>query len=107
SYSDWNIGLHGIRIEFFNERGSKRSATYLPEVAHEQGWNHIQTVDSLLRKGGYKAPITSEMRKSIQVTRYRSEKLTLHYNDYIQSKATTTATYSSTTKTTFATNRPK
>ncbi|CAF2409155.1 unnamed protein product [Rotaria sp. Silwood2] len=110
SYSDWLIGLHGIRIEFLNERGSKRSATYLPEVAHEQGWNHIQTVDSLLRKGGYKAPITSEMRKSIQVTRYRSEKLTLHYNDYVQSKATssiTTTTYSYTTKTTFITNRPK
>ncbi|CAF0842987.1 unnamed protein product [Rotaria sordida] len=111
SYSDWTIGLHGIRIEFLNERGSKRSATYLPEVAHEQGWNHIQTVDSLLRKGGYKAPITSEMRKNIQVTRYRSEKLTLHYNDYIQSKTASsssiTATYSCTTKTTFITNRPK
>ncbi|CAF0876691.1 unnamed protein product [Rotaria sp. Silwood1] len=110
SYLDWTIGLHGIRIEFLNERGSKRSATYLPEVAHEQGWNHIQTVDSLLRKGGYKAPITSEMRKSIQVTRYRSEKLTLHYNDYIQSKTApsiATTTYSYTTKTTFLTNRPK
>lgn len=104
SYSDWDIGLHGIRIEFLNERGAKRSATYLPEVAHEQGWNHIQTLDSLLRKGGYRAPITSEMRKSVQVTRYRSEKLTLHYNDYVQSKTTTT--YSCTT-TTMVSNRPK
>jgi uncharacterized protein (TIGR00296 family) len=105
SYSDWDIGLHGIRIEFLNERGAKRSATYLPEVAHEQGWNHIQTLDSLLRKGGYRAPITSDMRKSVQVTRYRSEKLTLHYNDYVQSKTTTTTTYSCTT--TIVTNRPK
>lgn len=92
SYSDWDIGFHGIRIEFLNERGSKRSATYLPEVAFEQGWNHIQTLDSLLRKGGYKAPITSEVRKSVQVTRYRSEKLTLHYNDYVQARANGTAT---------------
>lgn len=92
SYMDWDIGLHGIRIEFLNERGAKRSATYLPEVAHEQGWNHLQTIDSLLRKGGYKAPITSEMRKSIQVTRYRSEKLTLHYNDYVQSKMNSSST---------------
>jgi uncharacterized protein (TIGR00296 family) len=104
SYLDWDIGLHGIRIEFLNERGAKRSATYLPEVAHEQGWNHIQTLDSLLRKGGYRAPITSDVRKSVQVTRYRSEKLTLHYNDYVQSK-TTTATYPCTT--TMVTNRPK
>ena len=106
SYSDWELGLHGIRIEFFNERGAKRSATYLPEVAHEQGWNHIQTLDSLLRKGGYKAPITNEMRKNVHVTRYRSEKLTLHYNDYVQSKknpsvtTTTTTTFSYTTTTT-------
>jgi uncharacterized protein (TIGR00296 family) len=111
SYSDWDIGRHGIRIEFLNERGSKRSATYLPEVAHEQGWNHIQTLDSLLRKGGYRAPITSDMRKSVQVTRYRSEKLTLHYNDYIQSKTTSSITaYScttTTTTTTIVTSRPK
>ncbi|CAF0773112.1 unnamed protein product [Rotaria sordida] len=100
SYMDWDLGLHGIRIEFFNERGAKRSATYLPEVAHEQGWNHIQTIDSLLRKGGYKAPITSDMRKSVLVTRYRSEKLILHYNDYVQSKLnsplTTTFSYTTT-----------
>ena len=104
SYSDWDVGIHGIRIEFLNERGAKRSATYLPEVAHEQGWNHIQTLDSLLRKGGYKATITSDMRKSVHVTRYRSEKLTLHYNDYVQSKVnpsimTTTTTFSYTTTT--------
>lgn len=107
SYFDWEVGLHGIRIEFLNERGSKRSATYLPEVAHEQGWNHIQTLDSLLRKGGYRAPITSDMRKSVQVTRYRSEKLTLHYNDYVQSRTTYSCTTTTTTTTTIVTNRPK
>lgn len=36
-YLDWTIGVHGIRIEFINERGSKRTATYLPQVAREQG----------------------------------------------------------------------
>jgi uncharacterized protein (TIGR00296 family) len=107
SYSDWDIGRHGIRIEFLNERGAKRSATYLPEVAHEQGWNHIQTLDSLLRKGGYRASITSDMRKSVQVTRYRSEKLTLHYNDYVQSKTTTTYLCTTTTTTAIVTSRPK
>lgn len=34
---DWTLGVHGIRIEFNNERGSKRNATYLPSVATEQG----------------------------------------------------------------------
>lgn len=36
-YLDWEVGVHGIRIEFHNEKGSKRTATYLPEVAPEQG----------------------------------------------------------------------
>lgn len=36
-YLDWQVGVHGIRIEFLTERGSKRTATYLPEVAPEQG----------------------------------------------------------------------
>lgn len=34
---DWTLGVHGIRIEFLTERGSRRSATYLPQVAPEQG----------------------------------------------------------------------
>jgi hypothetical protein len=33
----FQVGVHGIRIEFINEKGSKRTATYLPEVAKEQG----------------------------------------------------------------------
>lgn len=36
-YLDWTLGVHGIRIEFLNERGYKRTATYLPQVATEQG----------------------------------------------------------------------
>uniref|UniRef100_A0AAY4DJX2 AMMECR1 domain-containing protein n=1 Tax=Denticeps clupeoides TaxID=299321 RepID=A0AAY4DJX2_9TELE len=82
-YLDWEIGAHGIRIEFFNEKGSKRTATYLPEVAKEKGWDHIQTMDSLLRKGGYKAPITNDFRNTIKLTRYRSEKMTMSYAEYI------------------------
>jgi len=33
----WQIGRHGIRIEFINEKGHRKTATYLPEVATEQG----------------------------------------------------------------------
>ncbi len=32
SWNDWLIGTHGIRIEFLNEKGHKRNATYLPEI---------------------------------------------------------------------------
>ena len=52
--SRYRVGKHGIRIEFLNEKGHKKTATYLPEVAIEQGWDAVQTIDSLLRKGGYR-----------------------------------------------------
>lgn len=81
-YLDWTLGIHGIRIEFLNERGCKRTATYLPQVATEQGWDQTQTIDSLLRKGGYRASITPETRKSIKLTRYRSQEIQMNYKEY-------------------------
>lgn len=53
------------------------------------GWNQIQTIDSLLRKGGFKGTITAEVRNSIKVTRYQSEKVTVAYNEYLASKQCT------------------
>ncbi|UXI22009.1 solute carrier family 41 member 1-like [Sarcoptes scabiei] len=86
NYKDWIIGVHGVRIEFFTENRNKRVATYLPEVAVEQGWNHAETIDSLLRKGGYRGHITEEVRLNIRLIRYRSEKISVSYDDYIRAK---------------------
>ena len=36
-YLDWEVGKHGIWIEFSLENGQTTTATYLPEVAAEQG----------------------------------------------------------------------
>ncbi|KAL8187545.1 UNVERIFIED_CONTAM: AMME chromosomal region protein 1-like [Gekko kuhli] len=78
-YLDWEVGIHGIRIEFINEKGVKRTATYLPEVAKEQDWDQIQTIDSLLRKGGFKAPITNDFRKTIKLTRASDKTLAISH----------------------------
>ena len=45
-------------------------------------WNHLQTIDSLLRKGGYRGVITDSVRKDIRLTRYTSEKIAVSYQDY-------------------------
>ncbi|XP_065226576.1 AMMECR1-like protein [Planococcus citri] len=87
-YRDWEVGVHGIRIEFHNEKGHKRTATYLPEVASEQGWDQVQTIDSLLRKGGFKGPVTPDIRRNIKLTRYRSEKVSVSYQDYVANMKT-------------------
>uniref|UniRef100_A0A8C5N4B7 DNA-directed RNA polymerase II subunit RPB4 n=1 Tax=Leptobrachium leishanense TaxID=445787 RepID=A0A8C5N4B7_9ANUR len=43
-FLDWEVGVHGIRIEFLNEKGVKRTATYLPEVAKEQEFDSAETL---------------------------------------------------------------
>ena len=47
------------------------------------GWDKIQTIDSLLRKGGFKGAVTPEVRRSIRLVRYQSEKMTVGYSDYL------------------------
>lgn len=81
-YLDWTLGVHGIRIEFQSERGYKKTATYLPQVATEQGWDQTQTIDSLLRKGGYRSAITPETRRALKLTRYQSQEIQMTYNEY-------------------------
>jgi AMME syndrome candidate gene 1 protein len=88
SWNDWHIGTHGIRIEFLNEKGQKKSSTYLPEIAPEQNWDHTETIDSLLRKGGYKATITNDLRNQLSVVRYQSEKITRSFNDWLKQNST-------------------
>ncbi|KAG8036581.1 hypothetical protein G9C98_003903 [Cotesia typhae] len=82
-YLDWELGVHGIFIEFYNEKGNKRTATYLPSVAEEQGWDKIQTIDSLLHKGGYRGSVTPDLRRSLKLKRYQCEKITVSYQDYV------------------------
>jgi len=78
NYLDWQVGTHGIIIEFkTNDRAY--SATYLPEVAPEQGWTQTDAVTSLIRKAGFKAEITQEILTGIKLTRYQSSKAKLSY----------------------------
>jgi hypothetical protein len=49
---DWSLGTHGLRISFVH-RGRRYGATYLPDVAVEQGWTKEETVESLMRKAGW------------------------------------------------------
>lgn len=61
-----------------------KTATYLPEVAAEQGWTKVEAINSLLRKGGYKDKITEHVRSTLKVTRYQSEKCILSYDQYVK-----------------------
>ena len=49
---DWEVGKHGIMIDFEVEDQSF-SATFLPEVASEEGWDQLTTLKYLVAKAGY------------------------------------------------------
>ncbi|KAL8916736.1 MAG: hypothetical protein Q9172_006171 [Xanthocarpia lactea] len=49
---DWSLGTHGLRISFTHS-GRRFGATYLPDVAVEQGWSKEETIVSLMRKAGW------------------------------------------------------
>ncbi|KAF9167875.1 AMME chromosomal region protein 1-like [Mortierella sp. AD010] len=86
NYLDWEVGVHGIWIEFRDTNNRKRTATYLPEVAKEQGWTKEKAIESLLRKGGYRGTITQEVLDSIILTRYQSQKAQATYQEYLDSR---------------------
>uniref|UniRef100_A0A803N710 AMMECR1 domain-containing protein n=1 Tax=Chenopodium quinoa TaxID=63459 RepID=A0A803N710_CHEQI len=108
---DWEVGKHGIIIEFTDpDYNTRRSATYLPEVAahegdvascplkmvmqdafeaqaqsqsHNHGWTKLEAIDSLMRKAGYNGVMTDSVRQRIRMTRYQSTAFTMHYGEYI------------------------
>ncbi|KAL4779582.1 AMMECR1 domain-containing protein [Aspergillus varians] len=62
---DWTLGLHGIRISFIH-RGRRFGATYLPDVAVEQGWTKEETVKSLMHKAGWDVPYESSTKRFLR-----------------------------------------
>ncbi|KAJ1922192.1 hypothetical protein H4219_000054 [Mycoemilia scoparia] len=83
---DWEIGKHGVWIEFVDHHGRSRTATFLPHIAKEQGWTKLKTMEHLLRKGGFRGEITPGTIDSIKLTRYQSSKASLTYDEYVDAR---------------------
>lgn len=89
-YLDWEIGVHGIIIEFRDADGRNYSATYLPEIAEEQKWNKEECIESLVRKSGYQGHVTTELKLSLKTTRYQSTLCSMTYREYEMTLRTST-----------------
>lgn len=79
---DWEVGKHGIEIDF-EHKNRKYGATFLPEVAEEQGWDQKETLIYLVDKAGYYGKFEYIMEK-IKVKRYQSIKVFLSYEEYLK-----------------------
>ncbi|KAJ4418319.1 hypothetical protein N0V85_001483 [Neurospora sp. IMI 360204] len=79
---DWELGKHGLRISFVY-RGRRYGATYLPDVAPEQGWTKEETVVSLMRKAGWEGNKSRWREVELRVVRYQGKKEKLGFEEYI------------------------
>ena len=80
---DWEIGKHGIIIEFSDPVWNcRRSATFLPDVPREQGWDKEATIDALIRKAGCSTPPSPKIRAAVHLVRYQSSLCSVTYHDF-------------------------
>jgi uncharacterized protein (TIGR00296 family) len=79
---DWEIGQHGLRISFTHTH-RRYGATYLPDVAREQGWTKDETMVSLMRKAGWDGR-RGDWRSvsNLTVVRYQGSKSSLGYREW-------------------------
>ncbi|ATY59562.1 ammecr1 family [Cordyceps militaris] len=78
---DWDVGTHGLRLSF-RDKGRRYGATYLPDIAAEQGWTKDETLLSLVRKAGWTGSRARWPELELSVTRYQGKKRSLNYGEY-------------------------
>jgi len=79
---DWQVGVHGILLNFSDLRGRKYSATYLPEVAREHGMTREVAIRELVAKSGYTGPCDKAILDRMEVVRYQTHVESVAYHDF-------------------------
>ena len=59
-------------MELTDEYGEEFESTFLPEVAEEQKWNQLETLQELLEKAGYLDAEIEDVIDKVRVTTYES-----------------------------------
>lgn len=87
SWDDWEIGTEGVSVTWMSPTADRQySATFLPEIAAQMGWDHRETMMELVRKAGQ--PYTPRLLEGMEVTTYETSKVVVEYQDYLQSTHT-------------------
>ena len=103
---DWQLGVHGIYIYLSPSTSWKSSetltATFLPDVAEEQGWDQRTTLVQAIKKSGYRfvsrpaslhsykeltrvwdsSKIDDEVIAGLRVRRYQSSVIRVSYQEW-------------------------
>jgi len=80
---EWEVGVHGIRIDFRDNNRRQRSATFLPHVAVQFGYTQRQTVERLVEKSGCNEILDEELIKRIKCIRFQGSDSYASYEEYM------------------------
>lgn len=85
---DWEVGKHGVIVDFWDASGKEYSATYLPEIALECGMTRERAIFELCRKAGYNGSVDESItcNANMKVTKYQSTKVKITGADYFAMK---------------------
>jgi len=81
---DWEVGTHGVRIDFRDSKNHQRSATFLPNVAPQFGYDQQQTIERLVEKSGCEERVDKRLLAKIKTTRFQAAHIDTPYEDYLQ-----------------------
>eukprot|EP01088_Endostelium_zonatum_P015586 TRINITY_DN389_c0_g1_i1.p1 TRINITY_DN389_c0_g1~~TRINITY_DN389_c0_g1_i1.p1 ORF type:complete len:251 (-),score=33.39 TRINITY_DN389_c0_g1_i1:157-909(-) len=80
--NDWEIGVHGLKIEFEDSKNKFRSATFLPSVMTQFGYNKRQTIKRLIEKSGSKDKLTKSLGAKIKTIRFQASEIKTHHSEW-------------------------
>jgi len=80
---DWEIGKHGIRIEFAHN-GKKYSKVYPPETILARGWSKKEAVEAGIKKAGFAGELTTEFMDTVKITRFQTSTCIVSFKDYFR-----------------------
>ena len=79
---DWELGVHGLLISFEDHKGVVYAAHYLPDLPIYSRWTKEFTVDTLIRKAGYRGHFDHHFKKTrIVLTRFQVVEKTMSYTE--------------------------
>jgi len=83
---DWEVGIHGIRIDFYDNENVQRSATFLPHVASQFGYTQKQTIERLVEKAGTDDRVDKKYAQRIKTTRFQASLCDVAHDDWAKSR---------------------
>ena len=84
---DFQVGKHGVTLKIKGSDGELYESTFLPEVAQEQNWTEMETLQELLEKAEFEEADIDDVMDRIQITTYESITCKMSYKEFKAAKA--------------------